>query len=205
MRYFVLTKDYEIVPAYMVYKDDRVQYFCANNRRYRFWLDESHSSLRFFSVQRRDGDWEYTLDIKYFYELNEKGNEELNYFDSTDFNAGYIYARMERSLHKHLDLGEKEEVTISMDIPKIQMVLGTSDFKDAEIIKATLDMVENHFNATYGKNFSLDELTWNKYKQYIAVHFKISKKQKPKELTVTEIEKLLGYKIKIVGENNENN
>lgn len=205
MRYFVLTKDYEIVPAYMVYKDDRAQYFCANNRRYRFSLSVEYMyGSRFFQVYKRCGEWEYTLDIKYFYELNEEENEELNYFESTDFNAGCIYTRMEKVLIKNVINKEANEVVSFVELPKIQMICQDSNC-DNQIINNTLEKVMKHFEAVYGKTYELIIHGWKYHKQYVYIDYRIVRKEQPKELTVTEIEKLLGYKIKIVGENNENN
>ena len=36
--------------------------------------------------------------IKYIIALNEKENEELNYFQSTDFNAGVIYTNLDKAM-----------------------------------------------------------------------------------------------------------
>lgn len=204
MRYFVLTKDYEIVPAYMVYEDDGVQYFCANNRRYRFWSDGINNSLRFFSVQRRGGEWQYTLDIKYLYKLNEEENEDLNYFESTDFNAGVIYARMEKVLVKNVINTEANEVVSFMELPKIQMTCYDSNCDD-KIINNTLEKVQKHFEAVYGKNYELIIHGWKYSKQYVCIDYRIVRKEHPKELTIKEIEELLGYKIKVVGEKHESN
>ncbi|MBR3600235.1 MAG: hypothetical protein IKL53_10220 [Lachnospiraceae bacterium] len=205
MRYFVLTNDNNIVPAYMVYKDDGVQHFCANNRSYRFSLsDEYMYGSRFFQVYKRCGEWEYTLDIKYFYVLDEEENEDLNYFESTDFNAGAIYTRMEKVLIKNVINTEANEVVSFMELPKIQMICHDSNCDD-KIINNTLDKVQKHFDAVYGKSYELIIHGWKYRKQYVYIDYRIVRKERPKELTIKEIEELLGYKIKVVGEKHESN
>ena len=199
MRAFVQTLDYEILPATDVYETDEAIYFRLNDIRFKHDKKDSYRTLTPFQ-QFANGMWLYTMRINYLHILDETEDEELNYFESTDFNAGVIYCRMEKSVVKHLIKEELDEVTIAFDLPKIQMFLNTEGFNEHRVMATTLDTVKNHFEAVYGKSFTISELNWYKNKQYVSIHYKISRKVQPKEMTIQEIEEALGYKIKVVGD-----
>lgn len=198
MRAFVQTLDYNIMPATNVYETDDAVYFMLNDVKFKHDKKDSYRTLAPFQQFVNDK-WLYTMRINYLYLLDEEINEELNYFESTDFNAGVIYCRLEKSLTKHLIQGGEDEVYISMDLPKIQMLIDGLITDEQAVINDTLDVVTHHFEAVYGKSFAIDSMTWHKNKQYITINYKISRKVQPKEMTIEEIEKALGYKIKVVG------
>ena len=153
--------------------------------------------------RRYTGDIYFNVgDIKYLLELDDTEDEELNYFQSTDFNAGVIYNQIERGIVKHM-LGCEGRVSYStiLSMPIIQLLpKSCGSVKEEEIIGATLKAVTQHFVAVYGNKFhlSFDEY-WTK-NQYINFSYTIRRKEQYKEMTISEIEKALGYKIKVVGE-----
>ena len=126
----------------------------------------------------------------------------MNYFQSTDFNAGVIYNLIERESIKEM-LKSKGIVAhgSNISIPIIQLLpKGCGSVNQEEIINATRKVVIQHFDAVYGKNFTLTFGEYVKNNQYILFPYTVSRKEEYKEMTVTEIEKALGYKIKVVGE-----
>ena len=198
MRAFVQTLDYDIMPATNVYETDDAVYFMLNDVKFKHDKKDSYRTLAPFQQFVNDK-WLYTMRIQHLYLLYEEMNEELNYFESTDFNAGVIYCRIEKSLVKHLIQEGSDEVSISMDLPKIQMFIDGLLSEEHKVMNNTLDVVNHHFEAVYGKSFAIDSMSWHKNKQYITINYKISRKVPPKEMTIEEIEKALGYKIKVVG------
>jgi hypothetical protein len=144
-------------------------------------------------------DWYETRQIEYFIALDEEENEELNYFQSTDFNAGVFYSAIEKATSSMI----KEETFIKREfiIPAIQLIPKNCSFlKEEEIIKATANAATTHFDAVYGKSFSLDITSWLRVKQYVKFDYTVTRKECYKEMTVADIEEALGYKIKVVGE-----
>lgn len=199
MRAFVQTLDYDIIPATDVYETDEAVYFMLNDVKFKHDKKDSYRTLTPFQQFVNDK-WLYTMRIRYLYLLNEEMNEELNYFESTDFNAGVIYCRIEKSVVKHLIQEEANEISISLDLPKIQMLVDGLFSDEHKVMNNTLDVVRHHFEAVYGKSFAIDSMSWHKNKQYITINYKISRKVLPKEMTIKEIEEALGYKIKVVGD-----
>ena len=195
MRAFIQTIDYDIISASNVYETEDAVYFMLDDVKFKHDKKDTYRVLTPFQ-QFVNGKWMYTMRIKYLYLLDEEMNEELNYFESTDFNAGVIYCRIEKSVVKHLIQEEADEVSISLDLPKIQMLI---DGVDTEVIGNTLSVVKHHFEAVYGKSFTIDFMNWYNHKQYITINYKVSRKVQPKEMTIEEIEEALGYKIKVVG------
>lgn len=199
MRAFVQTLDYDIMPATNVYETEDSIYFMLNDVKFKYDMKDSYSRKLTAFQQFVNGKWMYTMRIRYLHLLDEEMNEELNYFESTDFNAGVIYSRVEKSVVKHLIKEEADEVSISLDLPKIQMLIDDVVTDPHKVMENTLNVVKHHFEAVYGKSFTIDYMTWHRNKQYIAINYKVSRKVQPKEMTVEEIEEALGYKIKVVG------
>ena len=88
-------------------------------------------------------------------------------------------------------------------LPKIQVVPTCAELiKETEVLDATMTAVLEHFVAVYGERFSLEMRHYpDPYKkQYIIFETKISRKEAYKEMTITEIEEALGYKVKVVGD-----
>ena len=198
MRAFVETLDYDILSVSDVYENHDAIYFTLEGEHYRH---NKKDSCRTHSCFQKlvDEQWLYTMRIRYLHIFNEEENEELNYFESTDFNAGVIYCRIEKSVVKHLIKEEANEISISVDLPKIQMLADGVISDEHAVMKNTLDIVKHHFEAVYGKSFAIDEMTWHRNKQYITINYKIVRKVQPKEMTIEQIEEALGYKIKVVG------
>lgn len=198
MRAFVQTLDYDIMPATNVYETEDAVYFMLEDVKFKHDKKDSYRVLTPFQQLVNDK-WLYTMRIRYLHLLDEEMNEELNYFESTEFNAGVIYCRIEKSVVKHLIQEGADEVSISLDLPKIQMLIDEVDTDPHKVMENTLGVVKHHFEAVYGKSFTIDSMSWHKNKQYITINYKVSRKVQPKEMTIEEIEEALGYKIKVVG------
>lgn len=147
-------------------------------------------------------EWFFTDDVCCILITNPEEDEELNYFETTDFNAGIIYSKVERILAPALK-NTKSKIAGNITLPRIQLlpkVMFNGVTQDG-VLKNICNRVITHFNAIYGKQF---ELTFpnvtEEGKYYIEFHFEINRKEEYKEMTVAEIEKELGYKIKVVGE-----
>lgn len=128
----------------------------------------------------------------------------MNYFQSVDFNAGIIYSSMEKMIgkirHSTDFLGSAGE---KIRLPKIQVLpKNISTNVELEILDATSTAALKHFAAVYGGMFTIE--MWHYpdpyHKQYITFEYSISCVKGVKEMTVAEIEKILGHKVKIVGE-----
>lgn len=198
MRAFVQTDDYKIVSATNVYETADAIYFMLGDNRFKY--DKGSDIVHLHLFQKFiDDKWVYTMSVRYLHLLDEEMNEELNYFESTDFNAGVIYSRVEKSVLKHIIKEEADEISISFDLPKIQMLIDDVVTDPHKVMENTLSVVKHHFEAVYGKSFTIDYMTWHRNKQYIAINYKVSRKVQPKEMTIEEIEEELGYKIKVVG------
>lgn len=132
--------------------------------------------------------------------LNETEDFDLNYFQSTDFNAGTIYGIVERNTLKLLKDDNSKERVGSFSIAAIQMILDSTIVSEHDLIEATLQSVTTHFNAVYGRSFTLKFNSWKRDKQYFIFDYTIARKEVYKEMTVSEIEAVLGYKIKVVAD-----
>lgn len=213
MRYFVIMNDHIIKPATNVTKCEnsgRV-YFDVDDKIYRYltfgydcrtkWGGTQRLLVPMNSFQRFiHEDWIDTREIKYLIALNEKENEELNYFQSTDFNAGMLYSAIEKQAVKML----KERAYSTKDnysIPNIQLIpKGCETCDEGSTIDATIRAATEHFKAVYGKNLELDIYGWQRNKVYCVFFYRINRKEPCKEMTIAEIEEALGYKIKVVGD-----
>lgn len=213
MRYFVVMNDHIIKPATNVTKCEnsgRV-YFDVDDKIYRYltfgydyrtkWGGTQRILVPMNSFQRFiHEDWIDTREIEYLIALDEKENEELNYFQSTDFNAGMLYSAIEKRAVKML----KERLHSTKDnysIPNIQLIpKGCETCNEGNTIDATIRAATEHFKAVYGKNLELDIYGWQRNKVYCVFFYRITRKEPCKEMTIAEIEEALGYKIKVVGE-----
>ena len=125
----------------------------------------------------------------------------MNYFQSTDFNAGMLYSAVEKKTIAMLKETNEHSTSGAYHIPNIQVVpKGCGYIDDSKVIEATIKSATEHFNAVYGKSFELSIYAWQRVKQYCVFFYRITRKEIYKEMTVADIEKALGYKIKVVGE-----
>ena len=212
MRYFVVMQDHTIKPATDVTKcesTDRI-YFRVDNKMYRYLtVIREYDCKRFSHIripapafqQFLHDSWFETREIKYIIALDEEENEELNYFQSTDFNAGMLYSAVEKKAVTMLKETNEKKTSGTYHIPNIQVVPNGCDLvDDSKVIETTIKAATDHFNAVYGKTLELDIYAWQRVKQYCAFFYRISKKEVHKEMTVAEIEEALGYKIKVISE-----
>ena len=215
MRYFVVMQDGVIKPATNVSKCEnsgRV-YFDVDAKMYRYLTFGYDCRTKWGGTQRIlvpmnsfqqfiHEDWLDTREIKYILALNEEENEELNYFQSTDFNAGILYSAMEKKAVKMLKEKDVHSTHGEYSIPNIQVIpKNCATVDEGKTIDATIKAATEHFEAVYGKTFELDIYAWQRIKQYCIFFYRITRKEKYKEMTIAEIEEALGYKIKVVGEN----
>ena len=212
MRYFTIMHDGVIKPATNVtkcWKSERV-YFDVDGKQYRYLtVIREYDSKRFNHIQIPapafqqflHDDWFETREIKYIISLNEKENEELNYFQSTDFNAGMLYSAVEKCAIKILKENEGYSTHGEYSLPNIQLIPEScAACNEGRTIDATIRAATEHFEAVYGKTLELDIYGWQRIKQYCKFFYRISRKEIHKEMTIAEIEEALGYKIKVVGE-----
>ena len=208
MRYFAQMYDGSIKTAIDVSRGfNRSLYFTVDETKYQYDPQRTHlittrdiitSSWTKFR-KFIDNDWYLTREVEYFYSLDETEDEELNYFQSTDFNAGVIYTYVEKIAVNMINNKDKQMVVSEIVIPAIQLIpKGLSICDEAKVKAATSQIVLEHFNAVYGKSFSLTITHFEQEKQYFKIHFTVKRKEEYKEMTVAEIEEALGYKIKIV-------
>jgi hypothetical protein len=210
MRYFAVMDDGRIAKASDIYHERSTGciYFNVNNTRFKYDPDpytevfrrdvlrlSSHRFYRYYN-----NEWYVERSINYLLELNETEDEEMNYFQSTDFNAGVIYTRIEKSALSMLK-GSSALCMDSISIPYIQLVpKNCGSVKEADTIKATISAVSEHFKAVYGKNFNLDIHNYERDKQYFKFSYIVRMVPNYKEMTISQIEEALGYKIKVIGD-----
>ena len=208
MRYFVLTADNIIKPATDVHrKNSNKIYFTVDNLKFVYTTHEEYSSRHFFIGTHikhvfyyfSQESWHETQQIKYLFQFNEAEDEELSCFQSTDFNAGVMYNIIEQTA---MPLNDCEIFRYNLTIPAIQLVpKHIRDFVEEEdLIKATVKVVTDHFEAVYGEKYSLDIYKWEQEKRHYRFYFSVTRKKAFKEMTITEIEEALGYKIKVIGD-----
>lgn len=213
MRYFVIMDDGVIKPANNVTKQKSTGrvYFDVDGKMYRhltFTYDCEHYickriRLPIHSFQQFvHEEWVDVRQIRYLIALDEEEDEELNYFESTDFNAGMIYGRIDKAMGPAIidvRCSIKEGHVV---IPKIQAIpkLMLPGVTEEDIINATCKSVIAHFDAVYGKQFTLSFTECKQENRYIMFNYIINRKDDYKEMTIEQIEKELGYKIKVVGE-----
>ena len=213
MRYFAVMSTGAIVAATNVCSGKFYDgtHFTVGNDRFKYdpyyHLEEIKCGYRypFHEVcfyKRAYDDWNATSEIKYLIFLNEEEDSDLNYFQSTDFNAGVIYAKLDKAMGSLL-IGEVAFIEKEIRLPKIQVVLKSSgSIQEKETLDATINAVLEHFAAVYGEHFNIEmrHYTDPYRKSHIVFEAKVKRKETVKEMTITEIEEALGYKIKVVGD-----
>lgn len=216
MRYFAIMCNGKILPATNVCEGKLYDgtHFTVGNERYKYdpyyRIEETVRGgykypFREFCFYKRgwsDFDWECTSEIKYLIGLDEREDLDLNYFQSTDFNAGVIYANIDKAMGSLLG-SMVTSIEKEIRLPKIQVVLKSSgSIQEKETLDATVDAVLEHFAAVYGERFDIEMRHYgDPYKrQHIVFEAKIKRKETTKEMTIAEIEEALGYKIKVVGD-----
>lgn len=215
-RIYAVMSDGKIVTPKCVemYKDTKKIRFQVNGVDYMYnpyWgYEELAVPLNIHTIVRvsnhfkafRYRQWSYTDDVAYLYQIDPEEDEELNYFESTDFNAGVIYNKLERNV---VEMIKNKNITASgcgVTLPKIQVMPGIllNDITEEAIINTTAKTAIKHIMAVYGKSFYVSFEKYEANKQYITFSFEVRRKEVYKEMTVAEIEKELGYKIKVVGD-----
>lgn len=218
MRYFAVMYDNRILPAEKIDRGRFIDgiHFSLGCTRYKYcpgwYLDYEETKVPKYCraytypsfFKQRDYDWLATEEIKVLMLLDETGDTDLNYFQSTDFNAGIIYGRAEKlaiRMIKDPSFFPLNKASSELELPIIQMISkGCTTITEHEVIEATLNTVAEHFEAVYGKSFTLKFVSWKKDKQYYKFEYTVTKKEVYKEMTVAEIEEALGYKIKVVAD-----
>ena len=125
-------------------------------------------------------------------------NTSMTRVKSSDFIAGYCYKSIEYATAKGTNAFKEipdDGFVGDAVFPKVWV--GGKHNEDVENAAFSNKMED----ATYGKHFQL-LARWEQYafgRANIAINYRILK-QEPKKMTVTEIEKALGYKIEIVSE-----
>lgn len=214
MRYFVIMCDGVVKPAVNVSKckNSGRTYFDVDGQLYRYqtfgyacrtkWWGTQQLLVPMNSFQQFiHEDWLDTKQIEYLLALDEEENEELNYFQSTDFNAGVIYNQVEKLAVHMISNKHKQVASAEVVLPRIQVILkGCGSVKEMDTLTAMFRCVTEHFDAVYGKSFTLEFGSVYTQNQYFHFPYVITRKTEYKEMTITDIEEALGYKIKVVGE-----
>lgn len=214
MRYFVVMSDNRVLPAENVVQGRFVDgiHFSVGTSRFKYLprgylVDSCRNNYyvpRDCFYKQISIDWFITGDIKMLLQLDDMEDTDLNYFQSTDFNAGIIYGKVEKNtvrMIKDPTFFPRNKASSELQLPVIQMIPnGCSTISEYETIEATLRTVAKQFKAVYGKSFTLKFDSWKQDKQYYVFEYTINKKETYKEMTVSEIEEALGYKIKVVSD-----
>lgn len=126
---------------------------------------------------------------------------------SFDFNAGFVYAKLDKELFRYatrpatsdsLGLG-----VLNVRVPKVwfnlpcdKSVKVTLTTDQIKTLRNTIERAAETHYPRFNTNVSIYPA-----EQYLTFSIKITKKEPPvKELTVKEIEERLGYKIKVIAE-----
>lgn len=216
MRCFAVMSDNRVLPATGIVQGRFVDgiHFSVGFTRYKYYpgrgiYEYEYDEARFCCKQinffkQVDTDWFATEDVKMLLMLENTEDTDLNYFQSTDFNAGVIYGRTEKlavRMIKDPSFFPLNKASSELELPIIQMIpKGCTAITEHEVIEATLNTVAEHFEAVYGKSFTLKFASWKKDKQYYKFEYTVTKKDVYKEMTVAEIEEALGYRIKVVAD-----
>lgn len=128
---------------------------------------------------------------------------------SFDFNAGFVYAKLDKELFRHAtrpatDSSESFVLSVlNVRVPKVwfnlpcdKNVKVTLTTEQIKTLRGTIERAAETHYPKFNTNVSIYPV-----EQYLAFSIKITKKEPPvKELTVKEIEERLGYKIKVIAE-----
>lgn len=216
MKYFILFKSGRLASAVKIqsnhsYRNDTDSYM-ADNTEYcyaeRIYTCEtadyyeqriSYTLPTFYSYRPENGCWFVDRNIKCIIAIDEKENEDMNKLQSTDFNAGMLYYNIEKLMGTMLKQNHNM-IVMEYSLPRIQ-VLPCVDGTDNDLIVSTIKhKALSQFNNVYGNKFTLKFECVDSIKPYITFKYSITRKEEVKEMTIEEIEKKLGHKIKIVGE-----
>ena len=123
---------------------------------------------------------------------------------SLDFIVGYVFARMDNSIYKHMWTEcRKDPLVESFSVPKIWFGLSSCHSYTNDIIGSKkyelIQKLTDTLNALYPKLETVCERIVPE-KQYIRFDFRVKYRETIKKMTVSEIEEVLGYKIEIVGD-----
>lgn len=148
------------------------------------------------------GEWFCTNDIDFIYIVDTKESKELNYLETTDFNAGVLYSRIEKAVYPALKDSTMDSIVGTLSLPAIQVLpkITFQSTSEEDIINAITKKITEHFDAVYGKTFAVKFPTNRRTKSYVEIDYVITRKHQYKEMTVAEIESALGYKIKVVSD-----
>ena len=123
---------------------------------------------------------------------------------SLDFIAGYVFAKMDRSIFKQFSNNDTKETLVeSITVPKIWFGLSssqqvTNDIKGDEKYILRENICEA-LDSIYPRLETICERIIPE-KCYIRFDFRVKYKEQIKKMTVEEIEEALGYKIEIVSD-----
>lgn len=221
MKYFILFKSGRLASAVKIqsnhpYENNKYSYmvddteYCYADRTYdcetvNYYKPRiSYTVPTFYVYRPENGCWFVDRDIKYIVVLDEEENEDMNKVQSTDFNAGMMYAKIERDTYRLIDdyeKGKRSVYTNSYQFTTSQLFpdANYSAKEKSYIVDAIKKTVENQFNRVYGHYYALQfsDFPGGSYCVFV---YTITRKEEVKELTIAEIEEKLGYKIKVVGE-----
>ena len=161
--------------------------------------EQSQVKTRYFYRLGKNNQWLVVDEIECLLIYETKEEPELNFLHTTDYNAGYIYNKVERSVGSLLQEGPTAAAVVAdIPVPKIQIIAKHSPAEyEGQIIEAVKTMVSESFNAVY-HNFDFYFSSVVESNGNIVFSYVIKRKEMRKEMTIAEIEKELGYKIKIV-------
>mgnify|MGYP003299229030 FL=1 len=107
-----------------------------------------------------------------------------------DFSIGYIFSKIEKKLFEHI---KEQNFHGVVHIPKIWFGLPSSKYDGVNLSLLDMATIEDELNEIC-ENICPDWMVrfrFNPEKQYIAVNYFFSKKEQPKKMTISEIEKAL--------------
>lgn len=121
---------------------------------------------------------------------------------SMEFIAGFIFNKIEKQLHENFIRATAHEFDGMATVPKVWFGLNCSrshlvdlNYSDKQyFIEKITSCVHEYFPAAEIKNLEIAPV-----QQYIRFNYTFTKRT-PKKMTVSEIEKELGYKVEIVSE-----
>lgn len=121
-----------------------------------------------------------------------------------DFILGYIFGQVENTILQHF-INKDKEIHTSVCVPKawfglrpVQSVTETLSFVTKEQYKRDLQDILNKYNTS--ERWYKYDLTIRPQHQYIEFVFHGYYQEQVKEMTVEQIEKELGYRVKIVAD-----
>lgn len=117
---------------------------------------------------------------------------------------GYVFGRIERHIIEALMHGDKELRT-AVSVPKVWFGLREYRSKDNTLADEQISEFQCDLNKTlcnYNTNKTIYDYTINIFPDESYMRFVVEgvRREPVKEMTIAEIEKELGYKIKVVGD-----